>query len=251
MSFSRLNYDSCSYKQVLFESVGPGNYQLGTPPISCDYCYPMPPTVRMQGTGVSIDRSVPLVDQHSELLNITRKASKCCEKKWKQGCNHCGWLSLDKYPNCQPNSVCPKCNSHTESKPVKKYNPVNSRKLHKINESFCGSQQCGEKKKNSNVKHFKPCFPPQKSSRLDDAPCTLRGTGIDRFSSEVVFECPQSNVFVPFDYNINNRIIAKDNHRPCVPNPVDQTLPLPPTSLSLPCEKIKPTCGNFAWGSKV
>ena len=30
MSFNRLNYDTCSYKQVLEESIGPGEYQLAT-----------------------------------------------------------------------------------------------------------------------------------------------------------------------------------------------------------------------------
>jgi hypothetical protein len=97
------------------------------------------------------------------------------------------------------------------------------------------------------MKHFKPCFPPQKNSRLDENASTLRGTGMDRFSSEVVFECPQANVLIPFDYNINNRIVTKDNHRPCIPVPIEQTLPLPPKALPLPCEAIQPTCANFTY----
>ena len=31
MSFNKLNYDTCSYKQELSESIGPGEYQLTTP----------------------------------------------------------------------------------------------------------------------------------------------------------------------------------------------------------------------------
>ena len=31
-----------------------------------------------------------------------------------------------------------------------------------------------------------------------------------------------------FDFNINNRLIVKDNHRPCVPRPIDQSPALPP-----------------------
>jgi hypothetical protein len=242
MSFNRLNYDSCSYKQDIYESIGPGNYQLGTPPIDCEYCFPMPPTVRMQGTGVSIKRSQPLVDQHSELLNITRKASKCCEKQWSQNCNHCGWLSLEKYPTCQPNGFCSACNQTTESKHV-----TNTHKK----ESFTN----GALEISGYTQHFKSCFIPQESSRLMDAPCTLRGTGIDRFTSEILFECPQSNCLVPFDYNIDNRIVTKTNHRPCVPTPLDQRKALPPKPLPLPCDKIKANCGNhtypesaqFAW----
>ena len=32
MSFNRLPYDNCSYKQVLKETTGPGFYHLTTPP---------------------------------------------------------------------------------------------------------------------------------------------------------------------------------------------------------------------------
>ena len=31
MSFNRLDYDTCAYKQELSESIGVGEYQLGTP----------------------------------------------------------------------------------------------------------------------------------------------------------------------------------------------------------------------------
>ena len=48
MSFNRLNYDMCQYKQTIFESTGPGNYMLATPSTDCEYCYPTPPTVRLQ-----------------------------------------------------------------------------------------------------------------------------------------------------------------------------------------------------------
>jgi hypothetical protein len=33
---------------------------------------------------------------------------------------------------------------------------------------------------------------------------------------------------MPFDWNINNRLVVKDNHRPCVPTPQDQRDSLPP-----------------------
>jgi len=33
---------------------------------------------------------------------------------------------------------------------------------------------------------------------------------------------------MPFDHNINNRLVVKDNHRPCIPNPIDVNLSLPP-----------------------
>ena len=67
MSFNRLNFDMCQYKQTVYESTGPGSYMLGTHPPSCDYCDPSAPTVRLQNAGNSINRSVPLIDTESEL----------------------------------------------------------------------------------------------------------------------------------------------------------------------------------------
>jgi hypothetical protein len=32
-----------------------------------------------------------------------------------------------------------------------------------------------------------------------------------------------------FDWNVSNRTIVKDNHRPNIPKPIDQTLALPKT----------------------
>ena len=48
---------------------------------------------------------------------------------------------------------------------------------------------------------------------------------------------PQEKVLIPFDHNINNRIIVKDNHRPIIPKPLDQSLALPKDPQPLPCEK--------------
>ena len=39
MSFNRLDYDTCAYKQEIAESSGPGDYQLNTPFISCEDCF--------------------------------------------------------------------------------------------------------------------------------------------------------------------------------------------------------------------
>jgi len=65
-------------------------------------------------------------------------------------------------------------------------------------------------------------------TRLEDPPCNLRGTGINRF--EWPCEDPQANVEMPFAWGVQARMVAKDNHRPCVPIPVDITpsLPMPP-----------------------
>lgn len=78
-----------------------------------------------------------------------------------------------------------------------------------------------------NLKHFRDCDrrAPTEGTRLSNPPCTLRGTGWNRW--EWLCRNPQDKALVPFDYNINYRLIAKDNHRPCIPKPIDQTPSLP------------------------
>jgi hypothetical protein len=49
---------------------------------------------------------------------------------------------------------------------------------------------------------------PQTSSHLVDPPCTLRGTGINRW--EWLCENPQENVMVPFEYLTDSRHASKD-----------------------------------------
>lgn len=49
---------------------------------------------------------------------------------------------------------------------------------------------------------------PQTASHLVDPPCTLRGTGINRW--EYLCENPQENVMVPFEYLVDSRHASKD-----------------------------------------
>ena len=49
---------------------------------------------------------------------------------------------------------------------------------------------------------------------------------------------------MPFDNNVANRIVVKDNHRPLVPKPVDPKLVLPPKSGDPLCNKTVPVCSN-------
>jgi hypothetical protein len=49
---------------------------------------------------------------------------------------------------------------------------------------------------------------PQTSSHLVDPPCTLRGTGINRW--QWLCENPQENVMIPFENNVDSRFASKD-----------------------------------------
>lgn len=63
-------------------------------------------------------------------------------------------------------------------------------------------------------------------TRLSNPPCTLRGTGWNRF--EWLCRNPQENAIASFNTNVDTSIVVKDNHRPLVARPVDPTLALPP-----------------------
>lgn len=54
--------------------------------------------------------------------------------------------------------------------------------------------------------------------RLQNPPCTLRGTGINRF--EWLCTDPQDQALKPFPDAINYRAVAKDNHRPLIEDPI-------------------------------
>ena len=78
-------------------------------------------------------------------------------------------------------------------------------------------------------------------TRISNGPCTLRGipNGWNRW--EWLCMNPQDKALIPFDYNINNRTIVKDNHRPCVNKPIDQSCALPPADNMNVC---------YDWSSK-
>ena len=188
MSFNRLNYDTCAYRQNLYQSVGPGEYRLTEPPNLQELCFAESPQIRLQKQGVSIKPDMPLIDVDSELMNLTRSASNC---------------------------------------PSKKYVPDGS--------------QCGKVNKEEQLQHGKDCFFTVEDTRISNPACNLRGTGWNRF--EWLCLDPQDRVLIPFDYNISNRIVVKDNHRPCIPTPIDVNLSLPPDTGDITCEKIGSVCG--------
>lgn len=63
-------------------------------------------------------------------------------------------------------------------------------------------------------------------TRLSNPPSTLREQGWNRW--ELLWENPQTRAEVPFRFNVSNRLIVKDNHRPCIPAPINQSHVLPP-----------------------
>jgi hypothetical protein len=67
-------------------------------------------------------------------------------------------------------------------------------------------------------------------TRISNPPCSLRGTGWNRW--EWLCTNPQDKSLIPFDFNVSNRLIVKDNHRPCIPTPLNMSAALPPLNAS-------------------
>ena len=205
MSFNRLDYDTCAYKQELSESIGVGEYQLGTPHISCQDCFSRDPQLILQRAGASVAKNVPMIDVDSELMNITRKLS-----------------------NCSGDEFIPQFNEK------------------------------GEIDNSLEQTHFKDCgIPTIENTRLSNPSCNLRGTGWNRW--EWLCDNPQERVLMPFDTNISNRLVVKDNHRPVIPKLIDQNpiLPSPsnePIKVNItmaPATPIDPVQQSFATSRDV
>ena len=201
MSFNRLNYDPCTYMHNLRQSVGPADYQLGTPAQNCQPCFSRDPALRIGTGGVSTCAAVPMVDVDSELHGLTRAATNCPTQKY--------------VPKERP---CPGGGALRDLRD-------------------CRSQM------------------PAEDTRLSNPPCSLRGTGWNRW--EWLCADPQNRALVPFDFNVNTNIVARDNHRPCLPDPLDQSLVLPPNCTSdgvvqysqADCGKVANNVPSLHWRS--
>jgi hypothetical protein len=64
--------------------------------------------------------------------------------------------------------------------------------------------------------------PITEDTRISNPPCTLRESGWNRW--EWLPMNPQGKAITPFNTLISNRILVKDNHRPCILEPIDQTV---------------------------
>ena len=98
--------------------------------------------------------------------------------------------------------------------------------------SVCGLYDPNDNRMNEASKRaIKEASFPQTFARLNDPPCTLRGTGWNRW--QWLGQNPQENVMMPFDWYVPGRILHKDAHRPCIPTPLSPKPVLPhPLHLS-------------------
>jgi hypothetical protein len=112
MSFTNLSYDNGAYSHTLNESIGPGEYMLDRP-FTCQPCFVRSPEIRMNFGGSVCEKD--LIDVDSELLGITRKATKCPGQKYlpsdKEFCKKthykdCESTALEPEPSRLSNPPC-------------------------------------------------------------------------------------------------------------------------------------------------
>jgi len=99
--------------------------------------------------------------------------------------------------------------------------------------SKCQTQNFMPSCETPELSHYKDCPLVSEETRTTNPPCNLRGTGWNRWEwlclnpqDKVSFD-NYPNGLTPFDSYVCNRLLAKDNHRPCLPTPVDQEAALP------------------------
>jgi hypothetical protein len=203
MASCRNSLDVCSYKYQLAQEIGPGLYQLTRPDNQVVPVLPRDPRFIAQTLGVSISKNTSLIDIDSELIGISRNLTRCPDRKYMPDGNasfQCGAQTGRVRNGCQPfDKVC-----------------VDNTEVLKFADNGLYSED----------------------TKLSNPPCTLRGTGWNRWANLPMD--PQERVLHEFDFEINTKLLSKDNHRPCLPNPLDQYNAYPRPSNTPICETIVP-----------
>jgi len=214
MSFNRLKYDVCETKKTLAQSKGIGNYFLQRPNIEKS-CIPDSARVISQQGGDARVRALPKpnhreqIDVESDLFNIDRVASRCPDKKYDPRQSNCG---------CETQGL-----------------PSGGGVV-----AGCGDMSDGGRCGDSDLTEVVMCKFPVEDTRLSNPASNLRGTGINRFN--YLFVDPQDDIFFPGMQYVNSRLLAKDNHRPCLPDPKINNMT--PPQLPMRAPRITPVKAN-------
>lgn len=207
-AFSKLSWDTEAYNTQLKQSTGPFLHTLD--PIYANTCGKVcrPSDIGYNGrVGASLNKKNSLVDTESDLLLLNYTASKAPQYKYKPTFNKDCPNYTTGFPNgggiqheIMEQDACPK---------------VMNQKL-----------------------HFPDCDIRTEYSRVSFPVCDLKCTGVNRF--QPICQDPQhpSRWEHPSEVGINYRMVVKDNNRPCIPKPIDQTpaLPQPLTNKGIPVQ---------------
>jgi len=215
-SFESLIYDQGAYRTDLKQSTAPLRYTLD--PIyanNCNTCRPA--DVGYIGKqGVSVTENTSLIDVESELMLLNYRNSRDPMKKYRPCCPYCK-KCYEGYP-CGGGVVAGCCDCQ------------------------------------SKMYHFPPCTIGTDYSRITNPPCTLRGTGINRFQPLCLDPQDLNRWEFPGEIGINYRLVAKDNHVPLIPSPsADMSVfPKPSDKPVIDCkDPCDWNCAKYTVGSPL
>jgi hypothetical protein len=97
MSFTRLDFDAGTYATDLKQSVRVGEYMVMPPAIACKPCFQADPWTRLGTMGGSTTTRGELIGVDSELMGLTRRASRCPASQYAPGQ---GAAALHAPPRC-------------------------------------------------------------------------------------------------------------------------------------------------------
>lgn len=205
-NWSRGKYDRGLTEIDTRQSTAPLEYTLDPSYAEqCNQCRPEGPGW-LGKQGVSYDSKMPIVDTESELFNLNRV--------------------LTRDPNYQYLPNCPKCGNCDDGAPCG-------------SGVIAGCESCQPK-----LYNFPSCGRHFEYTRTSNPTCTLKETGFNRFQPICLNPQDESRWLAQSEVGINYRLVAKDNHVPCIPFPLDQSA-AEPRGGNIPCTLITPTCAAY------
>lgn len=215
-NFNNLIYDTGAYCADLRQSTAPLQYTLD--PINANNCTACRPAdvgwIAKQG--VSVTHEIPLIDVESDLKLLNYRATRDPMKKYRPCCPYCK-KCFEGYP-CGGGVVAGCCDCQAK------------------------------------MYHFPECAIGTDYSRITNPPCTLRGTGVNRFQPLCLDPQDLNRWLYPGEVGINNRMVVKDNFVPCIPNPNPglDVLPKPNDKPVIDCKNpCDYDCAKYTVGSPL
>lgn len=196
-SWQRLSYDPITYETDLKQSTDPLKYHLN--PIYANPCGQLcrPGDIGyISRVGTSINKKHSLIDTESDLKLLNYRASKAPQHQYHPQKNQHSCKTG--YPGPEAGGIQSEILEQDKCR-----NPSDKWHL----------PECGQLR----TEYTRVSFPK----------CDLKGTGVNRFQPLCLDPQHPSRWEHPSEIGINYRMVVKDNHRPCIPKPIDQTLVLP------------------------
>lgn len=189
MSFTNPRYDVGAYNSLIKQSTGPIHYRLD--PVQNNHCHPCRPAEPgyIGQVGVSLPKYNSLVNVESEIMGLNYPITKDPSKEFNPYSTN---------PNVKEE---PTAKGGNKKKPVSWYN----QETYDLPECNIGTEY----------------------SRLSLPNCLNREVGVNRFDPLCLNHQDENMWLHPGEIGINYRMVVKDNHRPCVPQPLNPNPALP------------------------